>query len=400
MATIKDDRGYSQGFELSLSTTVRMQRRTDLFLSEMNITPATRILEIGCGTGEVSYWMASQSPAQVLGTDVCVPFIEDAKKKYQLPNLQYRVLDFNDADVLSGERFDYIVGNGILHHLYYNLDRDLVSIRSLLKENGKILFMEPNFYNPYIYFIFSYPKLRAWAHLEPDEMAFSKRFITSALIRAGFIQVEVDYKDFLLPGIPSFLITPSIWIGAIAERLPLVKKVSQSIFIRAGASSVDALQQDSVPRTYPPTHRARFLFLARYGISGLTGGAIQVLFLYVWVTLLGLESTYLLGLVLGFICSLIATFTLQKYWAFRDKESDRTLNQLLSYSMVAVSGLALNALLLTGAEMLFKSLGIDFFHGWYLIVQIGIVGIVSVFNFSMNFLFTFRRARKERSWGR
>lgn len=239
MANIKDDRGYNQGYELSLSTTVRMKRRTDLLLSEMIITPATRILEIGCGTGEVSYWMASQSTAQVLGTDLCVPFIEGAVKNYQLPNLEYKVLDFNDSAVLAGEQFDYVVGNGILHHLYHNLDGGLASIRSLLKEDGKMLFLEPNFYNPYIYFIFSYPKLRALAHLEPDEMAFSKRFITNALTRAGFAHVEVDYKDFLLPGIPSLLITPSIWIGAILERLPLIKQVSQSIFIRASKSSRD-----------------------------------------------------------------------------------------------------------------------------------------------------------------
>lgn len=399
MATIKDDRGYSQGFSLSESTVVRMKRRTDLLLSGMNITPATRILEIGCGTGEVSFWMASQSPAQVLGTDLCVPFIEGAKEKYRLPNLEYRVLDFNHADVLSGERFDYIVGNGILHHLYYDLDRDLVSLRRLLKEDGKILFLEPNFYNPYIYLIFSYPKLRAWARLEPDEMAFSAGFIARALKKAGFTHVEVDYKDFLLPGIPSFLIMPSIWIGALLERLPLVRNVSQSIFIRAHNSPADAPIEDPAPQEHS-TRRARFLFLARYGISGLTGGAIQVLFLYIWVSLLGLKSTYLLGLVLGFICALIATFALQKYWAFRDKEPNRTLNQLLSYSTVAVLGLTLNSVLLAGAKAVLEWFSLDFFDGWYLIAQIAIVGIVAIFNFSMNFLFTFRHSRRERSWRR
>lgn len=233
MANIKDDRGYNQGFTLSESTIVRMKRRTDLLLSGMNISPTTRILEIGCGTGEVSFWMASKSSAQVLGTDLCVPFIDGAKEKYQLPNLEYRVLNFNDADALSDEQFDYIVGNGILHHLYFKLDDGLASLRRHLKKGGKILFLEPNLYNPYIYFIFSYPKLRALAHLEPDEMAFSKRYITEALARAGFEHIAVEYKDFLLPGIPSFLIRPSIWIGAILERLPLVHKVSQSIFIRA-----------------------------------------------------------------------------------------------------------------------------------------------------------------------
>lgn len=233
MANVKDDRGYNQGYALSSSTTVRMKRRTNLLLSEMSITPATRILEIGCGTGEVSYWMAEQTSAQIFGIDLCVPFIEGAKKKYQLPNLRYEVVDFNDQSSLPGEKFDYIVGNGILHHLYYNLDEAFRSMQRLLKQGGKIIFLEPNFYNPYIYLIFSYPKLRSMAHLEPGEMAFSKRFITSALARAGFEDIRVDYKDFLLPGIPDFLITPSIWTGAVLEKIPLIKKISQSIFIRA-----------------------------------------------------------------------------------------------------------------------------------------------------------------------
>lgn len=153
-------------------------------------------------------------------------------------------------------------------------------------------------------------------------------------------------------------------------------------------------------REFFEKHRERLLFLIRYGISGAIGGAIQVLFLFVWVTLLGLESTYLLGLVLGFIAALITAFALQKYWAFRDADSLSIPSQLFSYSVVAVSGLALNALLLVGAKALFEQLSLDFFRGWYLIVQTGIVCVVAVFNFGMNFLFTFRHARQQRLWSR
>lgn len=236
MASIKDDRGYRQGFVLDTSTIVRMERRARLLMSEMDLTPDTRILEIGCGTGEVSHWMASWSPAKVLGTDLCVPFIERAKKNYSLPNLEYKVLDFNDPGALPDGHFDYIVGNGIIHHLVKNLDEVFASMWRLLKENGKIIFMEPNLYNPYIYFIFSYSTLRTITHLEPDEMAFSKHFITGALTHAGFSDINVDYKDFLLPGIPNFLVKPSIVIGAVLEKLPVFKLVSQSLFIRARKS--------------------------------------------------------------------------------------------------------------------------------------------------------------------
>ena len=80
----------------------------------------------------------------------------------------------------------------------------------LLKDKGKIIFLEPNLFNPYIYLIFSYESLRKKAHLEPDEMAFSKPFIVEKLKKAGFSNIQVEYRDFLLPGIPESLVKPSI----------------------------------------------------------------------------------------------------------------------------------------------------------------------------------------------
>jgi hypothetical protein len=64
-------------------------------------------------------------------------------------------------------------------------------------------------------------------------MAFSKDFITKKLLKAGYKDVKVEYKDFLLPGIPEVLITPSVKAGNLLEKIPFVKKVSQSIFISA-----------------------------------------------------------------------------------------------------------------------------------------------------------------------
>lgn len=231
MASIVDDRGFNQGFELVKSTEVRMRRRATWMLNEMNTSLQGSVLEIGCGTGEVSYWMAQQSPLHILGTDLCVPFIDEAKKKFLLPNLSYEVLDFNKPEQVQGRTFDYIVGNGILHHLYYHLDDALRTLHQLLKPGGKIIFMEPNIYNPYCAFIFNYA--RKWANLEPDEMAFSKSFIENKLHATGFSQVDVQYKDFLLPGIPDFFIQPSIAAGNVLEKMPLVKMVSQSLFIVA-----------------------------------------------------------------------------------------------------------------------------------------------------------------------
>jgi 2-polyprenyl-3-methyl-5-hydroxy-6-metoxy-1,4-benzoquinol methylase len=232
MSSIKDDRGFNQGFELVKSTKIRMKRRANWIMGEFE-SGKKSVLEIGCGRGEVSNWIAEQTKMDILATDLCVPFIESAKEKYQLPNLKFEVLDFNNASQVNGRKFDYIIGNGILHHLYYNLPQALTAIKSLLNKNGKMIFMEPNIYNPYCALIFKVPILRIKAHLEPDEMAFSKSFISNELSKTGFSNIKVSYKDFLLPGVPDFAIKPLIQFGNIAERIPGIKMLSQSIFIVA-----------------------------------------------------------------------------------------------------------------------------------------------------------------------
>ena len=231
MASLTDDRGYNQMFAPSKAMQIRSERRCDMIISEMIITEETTILEIGCGTGEIASFIAQKTKAQVIGTDICVPFIEEAKEKHQFPNLSFDVLNFNNPETLQGKKFDYIIGNGILHHLYYHLDEALKNILFLLKDDGKLIFLEPNLINPYCYLIFSYPYFRKKANLEPDEMAFTKSFIQEKLKKAGYKSSKVVYKDFLLPVIPDALIKPVIVIGDVVEKIPLLNKMTQSIFI-------------------------------------------------------------------------------------------------------------------------------------------------------------------------
>jgi len=234
---VKDDRGFNQGFKLVPSTEIRMKRRAEFMISKMNPAKKGTVLEIGCGRGEVSYWIAEATGNQVTGSDLCIPFIEDAKKLYQLPNLSYEVLDFNHPDHIQNRKFDYIVGNGILHHLYTHLDAALKTLYSLLNPGGKIIFIEPNIYNPYCAVIFHIGFMRKLANLEPDEMAFTGSFIKHKLQAAGFQNIETEYKDFLLPGVPSWSVQPLIAAGNLLEKIPLVDHLAQSVFITAEKKS-------------------------------------------------------------------------------------------------------------------------------------------------------------------
>src|SRR5450432_275439 len=146
---IQDDRGFNQIYEQNEVNLIRLKRRADWMIEAMEVDPAKKVLEIGCGTGYVSHYIAAKTNMQVIGSDLCKPFIEEAKRKFTLPHLSYEVLDFNEAAGTVHNKFDYIIGNGILHHLYYNLDKVFLTLKNLLNPGGKIIFMEPNLYNPY-----------------------------------------------------------------------------------------------------------------------------------------------------------------------------------------------------------------------------------------------------------
>jgi 2-polyprenyl-3-methyl-5-hydroxy-6-metoxy-1,4-benzoquinol methylase len=232
MENLKDNRGYNQIWVDAKSTRVRASRRCDYMISNMNPSPQKNVLEIGCGTGANSHMLANRTGMQVLGTDLCEPFIDKAKETYSLPNLQYEVLDFNQPTLFDGQLFDYIVGNGILHHLYPKLNKALVAMKILLKPSGRIIFMEPNLLNPYVYLIFCFPFFRKAASLEPAEMAFSKNFAIQKLRKTGYESIKVVYKDFLLPGVPDFMVVPLISVGNFLEKTPM-RILSQSLGIVA-----------------------------------------------------------------------------------------------------------------------------------------------------------------------
>jgi 2-polyprenyl-3-methyl-5-hydroxy-6-metoxy-1,4-benzoquinol methylase len=236
MKNIKDDKGINQIWRKTKAMAIRMERRADYMIANMP-DKKNEILEIGCGTGDISYLIAKKTSNPVLGTDLCTPFLEEARNKYTLDNLKYSLLDFNDPEsiknVVGNKKFDIILGNGILHHLYYHLDDALKNIHSLLNDNGKLIFLEPNILNPYCFLIFRFPYFRKIAKLDPEEMAFTKGFITGKLASAGFNNIKVEYKDFLIPGTPTSLIKLLITLGNIVEKIPVINKISQSIYITA-----------------------------------------------------------------------------------------------------------------------------------------------------------------------
>ena len=74
------------------------------------------------------------------------------------------------------------------------------------------------------------------ANLEPTEKAFTKKYINNKLINAGFKNIQIEYKDFLIPGTPYLLVKPLLFLGNILEKIPLFRNITQSLFITASFS--------------------------------------------------------------------------------------------------------------------------------------------------------------------
>ena len=76
------------------------------------------VLEVGCGTGQLSIYFALESNNKIISLDPTLTSLNLAKdfaKKNNISNISFLNVDIFD-DVLSDECFDFIWCNGVLHH--------------------------------------------------------------------------------------------------------------------------------------------------------------------------------------------------------------------------------------------------------------------------------------------
>ena len=98
------------------------------------------ILEVGCGTGQLSLYLSIGNNNRVYALDPTLASIKlgkDFAKKNKIDNVKFVNADIFD-DVFNNETFDFIWTNGVLHHTKNpKLAFDITS--KYLKKNGYIL---------------------------------------------------------------------------------------------------------------------------------------------------------------------------------------------------------------------------------------------------------------------
>lgn len=111
------------------------KRLTEIY--KFLVSPNQRILEIGCGTGDL---ISQLNPSHGVGIDFSPEMIGRAKK--QNPHIEYHQLDAHDLSTLEGE-FDIIIFSDAINDLW-DVQRALEQVKKFCKPHTRIIL---NFYS-------------------------------------------------------------------------------------------------------------------------------------------------------------------------------------------------------------------------------------------------------------
>lgn len=129
------------------------------------------------------------------------------------------------------------------------------------------------------------------------------------------------------------------------------------------------------------THKS----VVKFFISGSFAGGSDLVFLYFFYGILGWGIV--ISTSVAFILSFVVSFTLQKFWTFRNYEQNQMASQLVLYLINAFIGLNLNGWLM---HFLVNRFGV-----WYILAQIIVNLSIGFYNFLIYKFIIFKTDKNE-----
>jgi len=97
----------------------RSRRSGFLSVLDASIAPEARVLDLGCGTGQLAAFLALSAPhRQVFGADGCLASLkcgEGFRSRVAITNLQFVRADLFDLPIAE-ESFETVICRGVVHH--------------------------------------------------------------------------------------------------------------------------------------------------------------------------------------------------------------------------------------------------------------------------------------------
>jgi len=113
---------------------------------ERHIKPGGKILGIGCGNGNISYQLAKNGFA-VTGMDIGKDAIAEAKRTYQMSNLEFIAVRAEDIATFRDTKFDALICSEVIEHLTAPEKLTLL-FSKYLKPGGVVAVTVPNDFGP------------------------------------------------------------------------------------------------------------------------------------------------------------------------------------------------------------------------------------------------------------
>ncbi len=124
----------------------RYSRMVNELFPNCSITPETRILDYGCGTGVISHYLYNFFKCKIDAVDISEDEIEGAKNCWNNDKINWITLkEFSFPE----EEYDLIISSQVIEHIH-NVGNYLSVINKMLKHNAKFFLGTPNVMNfPY-----------------------------------------------------------------------------------------------------------------------------------------------------------------------------------------------------------------------------------------------------------
>ena len=186
-------------------------------------------LEIGCGWGTFSAWLADQG-ADVIGADFAPVAIEKARELHQRPRLRFEVQDIESLPYDDGA-FDLVVSCETIEHVPHP-PVAVAELARVLRPGGTLLLTTPNYLSlTGLHRLWREATGRKWDEGGQPIAHFTVHPKTMRWVRAaGLRVVEVDGRGHYLP-IPGRQPTPELSVPGALER-PL-RRLALHVLVRA-----------------------------------------------------------------------------------------------------------------------------------------------------------------------
>ena len=182
-----------------------------MLIDTIQVQPHERILDIGCGVGNLTAELASRcNKGFVLGIDASLSMIDQARiQAASIANIEFRMLDAEH--IQFQQEFDLVFSNSVLHWISKS-EQILLAICKALKPGGRIGLQFPllNDRHPLI--------------------AYTRRVIKS-------LSFEIYYRDWKFPWFVTTAKDYKILLQTLGYQNVVVRKMQNSFSFRAASQT-------------------------------------------------------------------------------------------------------------------------------------------------------------------